>query len=47
MSLALSACALLVSLVQLVNGEQLNITFLLVVFASVSASAVLVTVIIF
>ena len=47
MSLALSSCALLVSLMQLVNGPQfLNITFLLVLFASASAAAVLLTAII-
>ena len=42
MSLALSTCVLLISLMQLVNGAQLlNITFLLVLFASASAAAVL------
>ena len=45
MTLALSTCVLLISLVQLGNGEQfLNINFLLVVFASASAATVLVTV---
>ena len=45
MSLALSTCVLLISLIQLVNGAQfLNITFLLVLFASASAAAVLLTV---
>ena len=55
MSLALSICVLLISLMQLVNGAQflniifllvlfaLNITFLLVLFASASAAAVLLT----
>ena len=42
MSLGLSTCVLLISLMQLVNGAQfLNITFLLVLFASASAAAVL------
>ena len=42
MSLALSICVLLISLMQIVNGTQfLNITFLLVLFASASAAAVL------
>ena len=46
-SLALSTCVLLISLMQLVNGAQfLNITFLLVLFASASAAAVLLTVIV-
>ena len=45
MSLALSTCVVLISLMQLVNGSQfLNITFLLVLFASASAAAVLLTV---
>ena len=44
MSLALSKCVLLISRMQLVNGAQfLNITFLLVLFASASAAAVLLT----
>ena len=47
MSLALSTCVLLISLMQLVNGAQfLNITFFLVSFASAPAAAVLLTVII-
>ena len=48
MSLALSTCVVLISLMQLVNGSQfLNITFLLVLFASASAAAaVLLTVIV-
>ena len=47
MSLALSTCVLLISLMQLVNGAQfLNITFLLVLFASASAAAALLTVIV-
>ena len=47
MSLALSICVLLISLMQLVNGaEFLNITFLLLLFASASAAAVLLTVIV-
>ena len=47
MVLALSTCVLLISLMQLVNGAQfLNITFLIVLFASVSASAGLLTVIV-
>ena len=38
---ALATCVLLISLMQLVNGAQfLNITFLLVLFASTSAAAV-------
>ena len=46
MSLALPICVLLISLIQLVNGAQfLNITFLLVLFATASAAAVLVTLI--
>ena len=46
MSLALSTCALLISLMQLVNGAQfLNITFLPVLFASAPAAAVLLTLI--
>ena len=45
MSLALSTCVLLMSLMQLVNGAQfLNISFLL--FTSASAAAVLLTVIV-
>ena len=40
MSLSFSTCALLISLMQLVNGAQfLNISFLLVLFASASAAA--------
>ena len=47
MSSVLSACALLISLMQLVNGAQfLNITFLLVLFASASEATVLLTVIV-
>ena len=47
MSLALSTCVLLILLMQLVNGAQfLSITFSLVVFASASAAAVLLTAII-
>ena len=47
MSLALSTCVLLISLMQLVNGAHvLNITFLLVLFASASSAAVLLTVIV-
>ena len=47
MSLALSTCVLLISLMYLVNEAQfLNITFLLVLFASASTSAVLLTVIV-
>ena len=35
MSLALSTCVLLISLMQLINGAQfLNITFLLMLFAA-------------
>ena len=46
MSLALSTCMLLISLMQLVNGAQFpNITFLLL-FASAPAAAVLLTVIV-
>ena len=45
MSLALSTCVLLISLMQEVKGAQfLNITFLLVLFAAASAAAVLLTV---
>ena len=45
MSLALSTCVLLISLMQLVNEVQfLNITFLLVLLASAPAAAVLLTV---
>ena len=40
MSFALSTCVLLILLMQLVNGGKfLNITFLLVLFASASAAA--------
>ena len=47
MSLALSTCVLLISLMQLVNEAQLlNITFLLLLFAAASAAAVLLTVIV-
>ena len=47
MSLALSICVLLISHMQLANGAQfLNITFLLVLFASASAAAVSLTVIV-
>ena len=47
MSLALSACVLLISLMQLVNEVQfLNISVMLVLFASASAAAVLLTVIV-
>ena len=39
-SLALSTCVLFISLMQLINGTQfLNITFLLVSFASASPAA--------
>ena len=42
MSLALSVCVLLISLIQLVNGAQfLNITFLLVLFAAPAAAVLL------
>ena len=47
MSLALSTCVLLILLMQLVNGAQfLNVALLLVLFASASAAAVLLTVIV-
>ena len=47
MSLALSTCVLLISLMQLVNGAQfLNMTILLVLFAAAPAPAVLLTVIV-
>ena len=47
MSLVLSTCVLLISLMQLVNGAQfLNITFLSVLLALASAGAVLLTVIV-
>ena len=47
MSLALSTCVLLISLMQLVSGAQfLNITFLLVLFAAAPSAAVLLTVIV-
>ena len=40
MSLALSICVLLISLIQLVNGAQfLNITFLLALFTAAAAAA--------
>ena len=45
MSLALSICVLLTSLIQLVNGAQfLNITFLLALFAAAPSAVVLLTV---
>ena len=44
MSLVLCTCVLFISFMQLINGAQfLNITFLLVLFASASAAAVLLT----
>ena len=47
MSLALFTCALLISLMQIVNGAQfLNINFLLALLALASAAAVLSTVIV-
>ena len=47
MSLPLSICVLLISLMQLVNGAQLlNTTFLLVLFTSASAEVVLLTAIV-
>ena len=47
MALALSTYILLIKLMQLMNGVQsLNMTFLLELFASASAAAVLLTVII-
>ena len=47
MSLALSTCVFLISLMQLINGAQfLNITFLLVLFALASAAALLLIVIV-
>ena len=47
MSLALSICVLLISLIQLINGAQfLNITFLLVLFAAAPSAAVLLTLIV-
>ena len=47
MSLALSTCVLFISLIQLVNGAQfLNTTFLLVLFSSGPATAVLLTAIV-
>ena len=47
MPLELSTLVLLISLIQLVNRAQfLNITFLLVLFASASAAAVLLTAIV-
>ena len=47
MSLALSTCVLLISLMELVNGTQyLNIAFLLILFASASAAAVSLTTIV-
>ena len=42
MSLAVSTCALLISLMQIVNGAQfLDITFLLVLFAAAESAALL------
>ena len=47
MSLALSTCVLLISFMQLVNGAKFfNINLLLVLYASASAAAVLLTVIV-
>ena len=47
MSLALSTCILLISLIQLVNGAQLlNITFLSLLFTAAPAVAVLLTLIV-
>ena len=47
MSLALSICVLLISLIQLVNGAQfLNITFLSLLFTAAPAAAVLSTLIV-
>ena len=47
MSLALSTCVFLISLMQIVNGAQfLNITFLPVLFAVAGEAAVLLTVIV-
>ena len=47
MSLPLSTCVLLISLMKLVNGAQfLNITFLLMLFAAAPSAAVLLTVIV-
>ena len=47
MSLALSICVLLISLIQLVNGAQfLNITFLSSLFTAAPAAAVLLTLIV-
>ena len=47
MSLALSICGLLISLIQLVNGAQfLNITFLLILFAAAQSATVLLTLIV-
>ena len=47
MSLALSICVLLISLIQLVNRAQfLNITFLSSLFAPAAAAAVLLTLIV-
>ena len=47
MSLALSTCVLLISLMEIVNGAQfLKITFLLVLYVSASAVAVLLKVIV-
>ena len=47
MSLALSICVLLISLIQLVNGAQfLNITFLFVLFTAAPAAAVLLALIV-
>ena len=47
MSLALSTCVLLISLIQLVNGAQfLNITFLSLLFTAAPSAAVLLTLIV-
>ena len=47
MSLPLSTCIFLISLMQLVNGARfLNITFLLALFASSYAAALLLTTIV-
>ena len=47
MSLALSICVLLISLIQLVNGTQfLNITSLSSLFAAAPSAAVLLTLIV-
>ena len=47
MSLALSTCVVLISLMEIVNGAQfLNNTYLLVLIAPASAAAVLLTAIV-